>query len=141
MKKIFDFFSASQSNDFPVNKKSRLNEEIPAEIGVTEETITEPSEIMPSDSVLGSSAAIEQLQPDDADWPACWTLDQKNEFCTKYDWLSIHDKKLGCFPCQKVGSLGVEAKMGMKVSKEWSNNQITYFGIRPNRKQQLILSL
>lgn len=33
-------------------------EEIPAEIGVTEETITEPSEIMPSDSVLGSSASL-----------------------------------------------------------------------------------
>ena len=52
------------------------------------------------------------------------------------DWLSIHHIKLGCIPCRKVGNLGVEAKMGMKLSKEWATNQITYFGT--NRKQQLM---
>ena len=30
--------------------------------------------------------------------------------------------KLGCTPCSKVGTLGVETKMGMKLSKEWANN-------------------
>lgn len=138
MKKIIDFFSASHSSNFPANKKIRLSEEITTE-GVTEETITEPSELMHSDrgpSVSGSSVTFEQLQPADADWPTCWTLDQRNDFCAKYDWLFIHNTKLGCTPCRKVGYLGVEAKMGMKISKEWANNQITYFGT--NRKQQLM---
>ena len=112
-----------------------------AEVGITEdskETITEPSQLMSSDSVLRSSVTTEQLHPADADWPTCYTLDQRNAFCSKYDWLSIHNKKLGCIPCRKVGNLGVEAKMGMKVSKEWTTNKIpvTYFGI--NRKQQLM---
>lgn len=50
--------------------------------------------------------------------------------------LSIHNKKLGCIPCRKVGNLGLEAKVGMKVFKECANNEITHFSI--NRKQQLI---
>ena len=33
--------------------------------------------------------------------------------------------KLGCTPCSKVGTLGVETKMGMKLSKEWADNEIT----------------
>jgi hypothetical protein len=88
---------------------------------------------MPSESVLGSSVTIEQLQLTDADWPTCWTLNQRNDFCAKYGWLFIHKKKLGCITCRKVGNLGIEAKMGMKESKEWANNQITYFGTNQNQ--------
>ena len=123
------------SSNFPANKKTRLSEEITTE-NVTEETITESSELMHSDSVFGSSVTFEQLQPTDADWPTCWTLDQRNDFCAKYSWLFIHNTKLGCTPCRKVGYLRVEAKMGMKLSKELAKYHITYFG--SNRKQQLM---
>ena len=66
-----------------------MGEQITAEVGLgiteeSKETITESSERMPSDSVLGSSVTTEQLHPTDADWPTCWTLDQRNEFCSKY---------------------------------------------------------
>ena len=99
-----------------------MSEEITAE--VTEETIIK---VMPSDAIPESSGpsgiTIEQT---DTDWPACWTLDQRNDFCKKHDWLSIRLKKLGCIPREKVGNLGVETKMGMKISQEWANNNITH---------------
>jgi hypothetical protein len=44
-------------------------------------------------------------------------------------------KKIGCGTCRKVRTLGMEAKMGTKISKEWANNEITHFGI--TREQQL----
>ena len=81
-----------------------MSEEIMAEVSVTEETITEPSELMPSDIVLGSSVIIEQLQPADADWPTCWTLDQRNDFCGKYDWLSIRIKNLVASLAKKLAT-------------------------------------
>jgi len=62
-----------------------------AEDCVTEETRTEPSEriaYLQSRVVLGLSATFEQLQPayvESADWPTCWTLDKRNEFCAKYE--------------------------------------------------------
>ena len=57
----------------------KIIEQITVEVGITEdskETITEPLELMPSESVLGSSVTTEQLHPADAGWPTCWTLDQ-----------------------------------------------------------------
>ena len=83
----------------------------------------------PSNSELG-----EQSQTNN-DWPTCWTLVQKNDFCLRHEWLYVRNQKLGCTPCGKVGTLGVEAKTGMKVSREWANNEITYYG--DERKQQL----
>jgi hypothetical protein len=41
-------------------------------------------ELMPSGSVHESSG-ISTIEQTDADWPTCWTLDQKNDFCRKYD--------------------------------------------------------
>lgn len=96
MKKISDFFSHSidvPTGTLPVSKKTRLIEEITSEANVTEEILMELSEPKPSDIVLGSSVTFEQLQPKDVDWPTCWTLDQRNYFLVKYDWLSIHNKK------------------------------------------------
>ncbi|KAK0048443.1 E3 SUMO-protein ligase [Biomphalaria pfeifferi] len=139
MKKISDFFLHSvdvPTGTLPVSKKTRLTDEITAEANATEETLMELSEPKPSDIVRGSSVTFEQLQSADVDWPTCWTLDQRNYFLVKYDWLSIRNKKLGCIPCRKVGNLGVEAKMGMKVSNEWADNKITYFGT--DRQQQLM---
>jgi hypothetical protein len=39
------------------------------------------------------------------------------------------NRKIGCGACRKVRTLGMEAKMGMKISKERANNEITHFGI------------
>jgi hypothetical protein len=45
----------------------------------------------------------------------------------KYDWLNIRNKKLGCMLCQKIGTLGVDKKIGLKFSIEWANSEIIYF--------------
>ena len=60
---------------------------------------------------------------------------KKNDFCLKNEWLCVCKMKLGCTPCSKVGTLRVETKMGMKLSKEWANIEIIYCG--KDRKQQL----
>jgi hypothetical protein len=36
------------------------------------------------------------------------------------------NRKIGCGACRKVQTLEIEAKMGMKISKEWANNEITH---------------
>ena len=103
-KNIYDFFSHSidvPTGTLPVNKKTRLTEEITAEANVTKETLMELSEPKTEDIVLGSSVSFEQLQPADVDWPPCWTLDQRDYFLVKYDWLSIHNKKSWLYPLPK----------------------------------------
>jgi len=105
MKKISDFFSHSidvLAGTLPVSKKTRLTEEITAEANVTEETPMELSEPKLSDCGLGSSVTFEQLQPADVDWPTCWTLDQRNYFLAKYDWLSIQFKNLAVSLAEKL---------------------------------------
>ena len=119
MKKIINYFSTTG----PANKKARILAHT-----TTEHTkITTPVDISESD--------LEKQSQTTNDWPDCWTYDQKNDFCLKNEWLCVCKIKLGCTLCSKVGTLGVETKMGMKLSKEWANNEITYCG--KNRKQQL----
>jgi hypothetical protein len=50
-------------------------------------------------------------------------------------WLCTKNRKIGCGACRKVRTLGMEAKMGMKILKEWASNEITHFGV--TREQQL----
>jgi hypothetical protein len=51
-------------------------------------------------------------------WPRFWTSEQINDFRQKHDWSSAKRKmELGCILCQNVGTLEVEKKMGMKMSK------------------------
>lgn len=64
----------------------------------------------------------------DNDLPSCWTLEQKTEFCSKNEWLCVRRKKLGCTVCRKVGTLGTEAKMGMKISREWTDGEVSCYG-------------
>jgi hypothetical protein len=40
----------------------------------------------------------------------------------------VQNKKLGCTICKNIGSLYIEKHMGMKLSKEWVNNEINFFG-------------
>jgi hypothetical protein len=39
----------------------------------------------------------------------------------------VKKEKLGCTLCQNVGTLGVEKKMGMKISKSWGNYKISAY--------------
>ena len=98
MKKINNFFSVGS----PVNNKirsSRPTEEI-EEIEIT---------------TSGVPSADDYTNDE---WPSCWTLEQKTDFCSKNEWLCFREKKLGCTTCRKVGTHGVEAKTGMKISKK-----------------------
>jgi hypothetical protein len=83
-------------------------------------------------SVASSSVCNSSL---DANWPCSWTLEQNNEFSSKYDWLTVSNRWLGCGPCNKIGTLSIEKKTGMRVAKEWANNEVTHYG--KNRSQQL----
>jgi len=84
----------------------------------------------PDNMTLSPSSELEA-----PDWPTCWTLDQKNDYFSKYDWLYVCKQKLGCSSCQKVGSLGVESNIGMKTVKAWADGNITFFG--ESQQQQL----
>ena len=119
IKKITNDFSTTG----PANKKARIL----ADTTIEHTKITTPVDISESD--------LEKQSQTTNDRPDCWTYDQKNKFCLKNKWLCVCKMKLGCTPCSKVGTLGVETKMGMKLSKEWANNEITYCG--KYRKQQL----
>ena len=98
MKKISSFFPAAA----PVSKqlKQELAEGCDIQTAVSEQTCVGDVDI---DS--------------DNDQPSCWTLEQKLDFCGRYEWLCVRRKKLGCTVCRKVGKLGIEEKMGMKISK------------------------
>uniref|UniRef100_A0A8C5WBW7 Uncharacterized protein n=1 Tax=Leptobrachium leishanense TaxID=445787 RepID=A0A8C5WBW7_9ANUR len=72
----------------------------------------------------------------EGDWPDCWTLLQKNNFCLRNRWLFVENKKLGCKACRDVGRLSAKKPMGMKISLEWANGKISHFG--ESRKQKLL---
>jgi hypothetical protein len=72
---------------------------------------------------------------DTNDWPSCWIIERISEFCQKHEWLSVQNKKFGCTVYKSIGSLGVEKHKGMKLSREWVNNEINFFG--ETRQQQL----
>jgi hypothetical protein len=92
----------------------------------TEEAIN-ASESTVAVSAWSFSSAKEQIA---STWTSCWTLEQKNEFCEKKKvWLCTKNRKTSCGACHKVRTLGIGAKMGMKITKEWANNEITHFGI------------
>lgn len=65
----------------------------------------------PSPMESDQTSSIDEVKEGDKQWPDCWTLEQKSDFCKKYDWLIVHNKKLGCKVCREVGSLGVEKKL------------------------------
>lgn len=97
MQKITNFFSKP--------KKQKLDDQGEK----TQSNSLEPLLVLPSTSDQTSS--IDEVKEGDKQWPDCWTLEQKSDFCKKYDWLIVHNKKLGCKVCREVGSLGVEKKL------------------------------
>ncbi|KAJ9576787.1 hypothetical protein L9F63_006628 [Diploptera punctata] len=72
----------------------------------------------------------------DYNWPKCWTLLQKNDFCPTNNWLYVKNKMFGCKLCSDVENLAVDKRMGMKISVELANGKISYFG--EYWKQQLM---
>jgi hypothetical protein len=96
----------------------------------TEEAIN-TSESIVEVSTSSFSNAKEQIANT---WPCWWTLEQESEFWKKV-WSCTKNRKIGYGACHKVRTLGMEAKMGMKISNEWANNEISHFGI--TREQQL----
>lgn len=135
--KITNYFASVAP---PVHKRQRTDQEtetnqISEQTEATGSSAIEPISATVNDTddmKLPASASVESEIPD---WPTCWTLYQKNDYCSKYDWLYVCKQKLGCSVCQKVGSLGVESKIGMKISKAWAECNITFFG--ESRQQQL----
>jgi hypothetical protein len=79
--KITDFHSTA-------NKKPALIEEVTGETEVPES----------STSTAGTS---EMATTTNNDWPCCWSVEQKNDFCTEYEWLLISNKKLGMYVLSK----------------------------------------
>jgi hypothetical protein len=69
------------------------------------------------------------------DWLNFWTIDRKMSFYQKHEWRSVQNKMFGCMVCKIIGSLGMEKRTGMKLLKEWVNNEINFFG--ETRQQQL----
>jgi hypothetical protein len=80
----------------------------------TVEEISDMSESSVAVSASSFSSAKEEIANA---WPSCWTFKQKNEFCEKNVWLCTKNRKIGCGACHKVQTLGIEAKMGMKIKE------------------------
>lgn len=71
----------------------------------------------------------EHVTPSSEDLPECWDFNKKNEFCNRYDWLVVKNKKLGCRACKAVGALGPDRKTpGMNISQLWASASITATG-------------
>jgi hypothetical protein len=81
MNKITDFHSTA-------NKKSTLSEEVTGKTEVPET----------STSTAGTS---EMATTTNNDWLSCWSLEQTNDFYTKYEWLYVSNKKTWLFVLSK----------------------------------------
>lgn len=45
----------------------------------------------------------------------CLNMEEKKEFCLKYEWLIAENEKLGCSVCREIWTLGVNQKVGMEI--------------------------
>jgi len=134
-RKITNFFTRCEP---PENKRPRTEPSAETAASDTDETAlpaTSDDEQVEDPVSTVSSKSDEEKDTAGGDWPSCWTLDQKIEYCRKYDWLFVCNQNLGCELCRKVGCLGVEAKMGMKIATEWASGTVTFSGENP--RQQL----
>lgn len=101
MSKITSYFSNP--------KKPKLDED--AKKCATPMETDLPESSLPTSSSVTPSSSNDDIKEGDSQWPNCWSFEQKGEFCKKYNWLIVHDKKLGCEVCRSVKSLGVEKKL------------------------------
>lgn len=60
--------------------------------------------------------------------PDCWSVEQYNYFCKRYEWLEVRHGRLGCKMCEKIKSLGIEQKKHMHISSQWKNFAIKCYG-------------
>ena len=66
--------------------------------------------------------------------PNCWDRNQVKYFIDEYNWLYIHNKKLGCKICKKA-NLNLIKIQGMHVLKEWCDGNITAVGDDISKQQ------
>jgi hypothetical protein len=71
----------------------------------------------------------EHTTPSSEDLTECWDFNKKNEFCNRYNWLVVKNKKLGCRACKAVGALGPGHKtQGVNISQVWASASISATG-------------
>ncbi|XP_060093811.1 E3 SUMO-protein ligase KIAA1586-like [Heteronotia binoei] len=84
-------------------------------------------------SESGTSAAASEVT--ESSWPSCWTVEQKDRFLEKNNWLFFCDAKLGCSVCKKMRGLEGKKTGAIRLSREWVKCSVTPYG--DSRKQQL----
>lgn len=124
MKRINSYFS-------PLPKKVKGGEIVSSNVPTPNPPINVQSQSTEIAAELNKSTNDDII----SDYPDCWNMDQKIEFCLKYDWLITENKKLGCSICRGIGALGIEQNVGMKISKEWTT--ITVIPNGETRQRQL----
>lgn len=80
------------------------------------------------ETLLNSGLSYDGVPPD------CWDRNQVKYFTNEYNWLYIHNKKLGCKICKKA-NLNLIKIQGMHVSKEWCDGNITAVGDDTSKQQ------
>jgi hypothetical protein len=58
------------------------------------------------------------------------------KYKSKYDWLIVSAKNLGCSTCHKVKLLGPHKSRGVKMSEEWMSANVTHYGDTLAKQQQ-----
>lgn len=117
MKKITNYFASTQAV-----KKQKVNEVDASVVCVSN---NEETASLSCDNNVGNGNS-ELIAPRNINnsgtehIPECWDLEKKLDFCNKYDWLVVENKKLGCRTCKEVGDLGTEStSRGMNISQQW----------------------
>lgn len=128
MKKITSYFKTNQ-----VSKKRKGDD---TSVSHYKEIVSIPCDKITRNE---SSELIATCSNIGTDIPDCWDLEKKQDFCNKYDWLVVNNKKLGCKTCKKVSGLGPEStSRGMIISQQWVSDSICAAG---NNKSEQMLSL
>ena len=97
--------SAVQCEDTPTPSSSAVQ---------CEDTLTPSSSVVQCEDTPPSTVQCEEASS--FALPDCWTMQQYEDFKTKYDGLDVKDKGLGCLYCTQVAELKTK---GVHVSKQW----------------------
>lgn len=96
-------------------------EDVPSNIG--------DNDCVPSTSTVSSVASLitaTQLMPD------CWFEKQCVKFKNDYDWLLVHEGKLGCVVCRQVAEL---PNTKLQLSSEWCDGKVGPCGNKRDTRQ------
>lgn len=79
-----------------------------------------------------------EIMDDEIDYPSYWPQNAWQQKMKQNPWLKISKSHLGCKVCMKVGTLGANTSVGLKISKEWTKCQVTCYGDTEKKKRQSI---